>query len=84
MSKNFEHLFHTFLAKLAFMQLFLKTFSGMANSVDTDQTAPLTWVYTVRIHHFVQNLQKHTGLTKAGRNCGVVIISSGHNSRILL
>ena len=34
-------LFHTILAKiLLFMQLFLKILSGMANSVDPDQTAP--------------------------------------------
>ena len=34
-------LFHTFLAQiLLFMQLFLKIPSGMANSVDPDQTAP--------------------------------------------
>ena len=38
-------LFHTFLAKnfgqkFAFMQSFLKILSGMANSVDPDQTAP--------------------------------------------
>ena len=34
-------LFHTFLAKiLLFMQLFHKILSGMANSVDPDQTAP--------------------------------------------
>ena len=34
-------LFHFILAKiLLFMQLFLKVLSGMANSVDPDQTAP--------------------------------------------
>ena len=34
-------LFHIFSAKiLLFMQLFLKILSGMANSVDPDQTAP--------------------------------------------
>ena len=35
-------LFHTFFASiLLFMWLFLKIPSGMANSVDPDQTAPL-------------------------------------------
>ena len=29
-----------FLLNFAFMQLFLKTLSGMVNSVDPDQTAP--------------------------------------------
>ena len=34
-------LFHTFFGLiLFFIQLFLKAFSGMANSVDPDQTAP--------------------------------------------
>ena len=34
-------LFHTVLAYiLLFMQLFLKTLSGMANSIDSDQAAP--------------------------------------------
>ena len=37
------------------MQLYLKILSGMANSVDLDQTAPLIWVCTVCICHFVNN-----------------------------
>ena len=44
----------------------------------------LIWVYTVCINHFVRNLRKYMRLTKAGRNGGVVVISSGRNSRILL
>ena len=40
-SKNLNTLFHTYMAEsLLFMQLFLKILSGMANSVDPDQTAP--------------------------------------------
>ena len=40
------------------MQLFLKMFSGMVNSVDPNQTAPwssLIWICTVGICHFVRN-----------------------------
>ena len=57
-------LFHTFLVYiLLFLQLFLKILSGisgMANSVDLDQTAPiirssLIWVHTVCICHFVRH-----------------------------
>ena len=67
------------------MQLFLKILSGMANSVDPDQTAPcLIWVYTVCICHFVRNLRKQMGLTKAGDNSRKVVIWSARNSRILL
>ena len=36
-----NNLFHTFLSYFfLFVQLFLKMFSGMANSADPDQTAP--------------------------------------------
>ena len=43
-----------------FMQLFLKILSGMANSVDPDQTAPsvrssLIWICTVCLCHFVRH-----------------------------
>ena len=51
---SFEH----FILALLFMQLFLKILTGMANSVDPDQTAPrssLIWVCTVCISHFVRN-----------------------------
>ena len=40
------------------MKLLLKILSGMANSVDPDQTAPrssLIWVCTVCIYHFVRH-----------------------------
>ena len=38
---NFEHFtLQVLVYILIFMQLFLKIFSGMANSVDPDQTAP--------------------------------------------
>ena len=40
------------------MQLFHKIPSGLANNVDTDETAPsgsLIWVCTVCIGHFVKN-----------------------------
>ena len=38
------------------MQLFLKTLSGIANSVDPDQTASsLIWVCTVCICHFLRH-----------------------------
>ena len=63
-------LFHIFLAELLlFNLLFHKIFIGKANSVNPDQTA---------------SLEKHIGLTKAGRNSGVVLIWSGCNSQILL
>ena len=40
-SKISNTLFHTFFGqKFTFMQLFLKIPSGMANSIDPDQTAP--------------------------------------------
>ena len=51
MSKNFENFMSYFFGlTFVFMQLFLKILSGMANSVDPDQTAPLgglIWVSTV-------------------------------------
>ena len=37
-SKISNTLFHIFLAKITFMQLFLKILSGTANSVDPDLT----------------------------------------------
>ena len=49
------------------MHLLLEILSGMANS--------LIWVYTVCMYHFVRNLGKHMGLTKAGLNSGMVIRS---------
>ena len=39
--KNLNILFHTFFSLiLLFIQLFIKIFSGKANNVDPDQTAP--------------------------------------------
>ena len=38
--KILNTIFHTVLAFLLFMQLFLKILSRMVNSVDPDQTAP--------------------------------------------
>ena len=40
MSKKFEHFILSGL-NTAYMQLFLKILSGMSNSVDPDQTAPV-------------------------------------------
>ena len=43
-----DTLFHIILAYiLLFMQLFLKILSGMANSVDPDQTAPSLFAYVI-------------------------------------
>ena len=50
-------LLHTFLAYFCFscsFFFFLKILSGMANSVDPDQTAPI-WVYTVCKFHYVRH-----------------------------
>ena len=63
------------------MQLFLKILSGMANSVDPDQTAPNLGLHCLHMP-FVRKLRKHTGLTKAGRNSRVVVFSNGRNSEI--
>ena len=53
--KILNALFHTFLAFL-FIQLFFKVLSGMANSVDPDQTkSNLIWICTVCLCHFVRN-----------------------------
>ena len=75
-------LFHIFGHTFAFMRS-LRILNGMANCANPDQTAPI-WVYTVCICHFVRHLRKHMGLTKAGRDSGVVVISSGRNSENLL
>ena len=76
-----SYLFHTFFGQtLAFMQLFLRILSEMANS---DQTAPDLGLHCL-LCHFVRNLRKHIGLTKVGRKSGVVVISCGRNSGILL
>ena len=49
-------LFHSILGKfLLFMHLLLKIPSGMANSVDPDQTVPSGAVCTVCICHFVSH-----------------------------
>ena len=45
--KILNTLFHTFFTKIfLFMQLFLKIVSGMANSIDPDQTAPSEAVWS--------------------------------------
>ena len=52
---KFEHFIPFFFGLIfAFFQLFLKILSGIANSADPDQTAPLFWVYTVCICNFVR------------------------------
>ena len=79
---SFEHFIAYFFGRtFAFMQLFLKILSGVANTADPDHTAPI-WVYTVCICHFVRNLEKHIGLTKTGLNSGEPLISSGCNCTV--